>query len=124
MGEGSIPFQGGDSLLRKTDPLDLENPLPFNQKSIDEGKKHFGFYCALCHGSKGDGLGPVGQSFYPLPRNLRSPQVQEKSDGFLFSVISYGQKRMPPLATTVAQRDRWLIVHYLRTLAGNSEEQQ
>jgi hypothetical protein len=42
MGEGSIPFQGGDSLLRKTDPLDLENPLPFNQKSIDEGKKHFG----------------------------------------------------------------------------------
>jgi mono/diheme cytochrome c family protein len=66
----------------------------------------------------------VGQSFYPLPRNLRSPQVQEKSDGFLFSVISYGQKRMPPLATTVAQRDRWLIVHYLRTLAGNSEEQQ
>ncbi len=124
MDEGSVPFRGGDSLLRRTDPLDLENPLPFNQESIDAGKKQYGYYCAMCHGDKANGLGPVGQSFYPLPRNLTTPQVQEKSDGYLFSVISYGLKRMPALGTTVAQRDRWLIIHYLRSLASETEEQQ
>ena len=124
MPEGLVPIQGGDHILRSMDPLDLENPFPFTQKSIDEGKKKFGYYCAMCHGARGDGLGPVGQSFYPLPRDLRSPQVQEKSDGFLFYTISFGQKRMPPLAPTVAELDRWFIVHYIRSLASNSEEQQ
>ena len=118
MPNDAIPIQGGDVIARKTDPLDQENPLPLDKTSLDRGKQKFALYCTMCHGSRGDGYGTVGQSFYPLPRDLRGPRVQEKSDGFLFYTVSFGQKRMPPLATTVSEENRWFIIHHIRSIAG------
>ncbi len=120
----SIPIQGGDHISRRMDPLSLENPLPFNEKTIERGKEKYGLYCTFCHGVRGDGQGPVGQSFYPLPRDLGSPQVQEKSDSYIFYTISFGQKRMPALGTTVAEQDRWYIINYLRSLPSKGVEKQ
>ncbi len=121
MQEETIPVQGGVQVLRETDTEDLENPLPFTNNSIDLGKKAYGYFCVMCHGPKADGNGIVGQSFYPLPANLKSPDVQEQMDGDLFYTISFGMDRMPPLAYTVSEEDRWAIIHYTRSLAKGSE---
>jgi hypothetical protein len=60
----------------------------------------------------------VGQSFDPLPTDLRSVKVQTLPEGVLFKEISYGvpNGRQPPLATTIEVMDRWRIVAYVKSL--------
>jgi mono/diheme cytochrome c family protein len=82
------------------------------------GKVLYSKFCAQCHGKNYDGNATVGQSFFPLPTDLRSAKVQSLSDGAFFKEISYGipEGRQPPLATTIAPMDRWRIVAYIRSL--------
>jgi cytochrome c len=112
----SIPVSGGVAQLRNADPQKMKNPLPATDEVIARGKTNYGYFCVMCHGPKGDGRGTVGQSFFPLPTDLRSAYVRNQSDGLLFYRISLGFKRHPPLYRTVSSEDRWAILHYLRSL--------
>jgi mono/diheme cytochrome c family protein len=112
----AIPAAGGIELLRGADPDRLTNPVPNTAESVAEGKQRYFYYCVQCHGPAADGNGTVGQSFAPLPTDLRSPEVQEQSDGSLFARISLGYLRHPPLWYTVAEEHRWALVHYIRAL--------
>jgi hypothetical protein len=60
----------------------------------------------------------VGQSFQPLPTDLRSPPVQAKPDGELFKSVSYGipNGRQPALQTTVTIDDRWHVIAFVKSL--------
>ena len=118
MPQKTVPTTGGVEAIRETKPQDLINPLPRSPEAVERGKERYGFYCTQCHGPKGDGDGTVGQSFAPLPTHLLRRYVQKQSDGELFVKISLGFRRHPPLATTVAEEDRWAIIHYLRAQAG------
>jgi hypothetical protein len=113
-----IPTTGGDEVLRETPPDQLHNPLPFSQATVERGKIAYGYFCVHCHGPQGDGYGTVGQSFEPLPTNLKDKYVQQQSDGEIFHRMSFGFKRTPPLASTISIDDRWAVVNYLRFLAG------
>jgi mono/diheme cytochrome c family protein len=116
----TIPITGGLQVLIRTNPKDLKNPLPYSQESVDQGKEAYSYFCVQCHGPKADGNGTVGQSFAPLPANLGSAGVQNQSDGELFSKISLGFGRHPPLASTVSDPDRWAVVNYIRSLKKGS----
>jgi len=116
----TIPITGGLQRLTSANPKELKNPLPYTQGSVDQGKEAYFYFCVQCHGPKADGNGTVGQSFAPLPANLRDPRVQKQSDGELFSKISLGFGRHPPLASTVSEPDRWAVVNYIRSLKKNS----
>jgi hypothetical protein len=70
--------------------------------------------------SKADGNGTVGQSFAPLPANLRDAGVQKQSDGELFAKITLGFRRHPPLASTVSDGDRWAVVNYIQSMKKKS----
>ena len=70
-----------------------------------------------CHGPRLDGLGTVGQSFSPLPADLKSEGVQSQTDGDLYAKIRLGHKRHPRLYTTVAENDTWVIVRYIKSFA-------
>jgi mono/diheme cytochrome c family protein len=115
MQKGLVPFGGGEAKLRAaallTPPAGMDLKA---QKTVDAGLIAYQNYCLHCHGSNLDGQGRVGQSFAPLPANLRSVDVLAKSDTNLFKAISYGGGRAPALATTVSVIDRWNIIAYLR----------
>jgi len=112
----TIPVTGGTQIMKETPPEQLSNPLPLGQDVLDRGKAGYGNYCVMCHGPKFDGNGTVGQSFYPLPTNLKSPSVQNQSDGRLFHTITFGLNRHPGLGFMISETDRWALVHYLRSL--------
>ncbi len=112
----SIPVGGGVAQLRNVDPEKMKNPLPATNEVIARGKASYEYFCVMCHGPEGDGRGTVGQSFAPLPADLRSAYVRGQSDGLLFYRISLGFKRHPPLYETVSSDDRWAVIHYLRSL--------
>jgi mono/diheme cytochrome c family protein len=116
MPENSVPMTGGLQTLRKADPEKMRNPLPFNTASIQQGREGYGHHCIMCHGPRADGNGTVGQSFYPLPTDLRRSPVQQQSDGRLFFTLTFGFKRHPALGFMLTEQDRWAIICYLRSL--------
>jgi len=116
MPERTIPTSGGGKLTKETSPDKLRNPLPRNPEVLERGKSGYEHYCVMCHGSRFDGNGTVGQSFYPLPTRLNSPAVQRQDDGRLFYTITLGFNRHPALGFMIAETDRWALVYYLRSL--------
>ena len=119
MEEGIVPISGGEAIYRATAGVNLISPLNFSQPFvITRGKAVYLTYCAQCHGYNYDGKGTVGQSFQPLPTDLRSPQVQSKPDGDLFKSVSYGVPggRQPALHTTITINDRWHVIAFIKSL--------
>ena len=119
MEQGVIPFEGGEAVYRAADGKRLKSPfVKGDPNSIKSGRTLYFTYCAQCHGKYHDGNGTVGQSFHPLPTDLRALKVQTLSEGMLFKEISYGvpNGRQPPLATTIQVMDRWRIIAYLKSL--------
>ena len=121
MKSGVVPVSGGEALYRTADPLTLLSPFDgHSPEVIAEGQKAYFTYCQQCHGVNLDGQGTVGQSFVPLPTDLRIPRVQQMADGLMFKEISYGVDRpgarQPALATTIFPDDRWKVIHYVKSL--------
>ena len=119
MEKGIVPVSGGEAIYRASDGATLISPLNATEPSvIARGKAVYLTYCAQCHGYKYDGNGTVGQSFQPLPADLRSPQVQSKVKGELFKSVSYGVPggRQPALHTTISVDDRWHVVAFVKSL--------
>lgn len=119
MEAGLVPVSGGEAIYRATAGADLISPLDILQPLvITRGKAVYLTFCAQCHGYNYDGQGTVGQSFSPLPADLRSARVQSKTDGELFKSISYGVPggRQPALHTTITINDRWHVVALVKSL--------
>ncbi|CAB1063662.1 hypothetical protein D1BOALGB6SA_8446 [Olavius sp. associated proteobacterium Delta 1] len=119
MEAGIVPVNGGEAIYRATAGDKLISPLDISQPGVlTRGKAVYLTYCAQCHGYNYDGQGTVGQSFHPLPADLRSPQVQSKLDGELFKSVSYGIPggRQPALQTTITVADRWRVIAFVKSL--------
>lgn len=119
MEEGVVPVSAAEEVLRATKGEDLKSPLNLDDPAVvEEGKKLYFNFCFMCHGPNHDGNGTVGQSFHPLPTDLRSAKVQSTAEGVHFKEISYGvpDGRQPALATTIPVLDRWRIVAYVKSL--------
>lgn len=119
MEEGVVSVSAAEEVLRATKGEDLKSPLNLDDPAVvEEGKKLYFNFCFMCHGPNHDGNGTVGQSFHPLPTDLRSAKVQSKVEGVHFKEISYGvpDGRQPALATTIPVLDRWRIVAYVKSL--------
>jgi mono/diheme cytochrome c family protein len=116
---GLVPVNGGEAIYRVSAGPDIESPINIMQPDIiARGKGVYLTYCAQCHGLKHDGNGSVGQSFAPLPTDLRSTKVQESPAGVLFRNVSYGVPggRQPPLHATITVEDRWKVVAFVKSL--------
>ena len=119
MEDGLVPVSGGEAFFKANLAEALKSPFPATDPNvIKKGTALYFTFCAQCHGQYHDGNGTVGQSFAPLPEDLRSRKVQSLSDGVLFKEVSYGipKGRQPPLATTIAAADRWRVIAYIKSL--------
>jgi mono/diheme cytochrome c family protein len=119
MDQGVVPFQSGEAILKATNADMLTSPFPLEKPEvIKQGKALYLTYCVQCHGKNYDGNGTVGQSFSPLPTDLRSKKVQALTEGLFFKEISYGipNGRQPPLAATIDIEDRWRIIAFVKSL--------
>jgi mono/diheme cytochrome c family protein len=71
--------------------------------------------CLTCHAKDGSGNTPVGKSLQSA--DLRSPEVQKKSDAELTESISEGKGNMPALKTLITEDEIHSVLSYVRTLA-------
>lgn len=140
--EGSVPFASGNfparagevnlgqpegledvpppftqlDLVNKADVVvNLQNPVPATEASLDRGEELFLRFCAPCHGPSGDGAGYIGPAGYP-PFSLMTDAVKGYTDGYFYGMIRMGRVVMPPYGHRISHFDRWNVVNYLRVL--------
>ncbi len=75
--------------------------------------------CAICHGKKGDGKGPLSRQHDPPPRNFSCARtINGVPDGQLFWIVRFGSPgtAMPP-HPALKDAEIWQMILYLRQLA-------
>lgn len=118
MPEGVVPLEGtGFAVPSAEEAQALKNPLADTPENGARGKVYYEYYCVSCHGDRGDGAGPVGESFVPVPADLHQVKIQAYADGRLLRAMLLGTGHEPVLGYTVNPEHRWYLVLYTRTFA-------
>ena len=95
-----------------------ENPVKPTEGSLAQGKKLYGYDCAMCHGASGDGKGELTDSMKLTMRDLRDPvTLKDSTDGEIFYILNKGKGKMPGDEGRMKPEQIWSIVNYVRTLA-------
>ena len=100
------------------------NPVQATPQALTAGEQLYlgtadNEYCAICHGRKGDGKGPLAKQYDPPPRNFACAKtVVDVPDGQLFWIVRFGSPgtAMPP-HPKLSDEQVWQLVLHLRQLA-------
>ena len=126
--QGSVPITGSVAPgfafdraplgLPATSPFNaLQNPTPADSASVDRGRIQYQINCAVCHGTRGMGDGPVIKYGMAGPPIGAGAPASGYSDGYIFGMIRNGRGLMPSY-NRIEESDRWDLVNYLRALQG------
>lgn len=114
--EGTVRTNGYEPEVRDSARAALlVNPFVFTRASVDTARVLFETYCFPCHGVGAKGDGPVAKKFQ-TPPDLTTKKYVHAPDGYIYTVIRYGVRIMPPYDENTTARERWLILSHLRSL--------
>lgn len=85
----------------------------------DSGAATFKSKCVLCHGADGTGNTPLGKQLQAA--NLRSKDVQKKTNAELHKIVHDGQTNMPPFGDQLSDAQINQVIKYVRSLAKSSK---
>ena len=94
----------------------LANPVKVTPESLAQGKKYYGYDCAMCHGDNGNGKGEVDTG-EKLPDFTNPASLKDKTDGQLFCSLKVGKNHMPLEPARTSPNDLWNLVNYVRSLS-------
>lgn len=93
----------------------LKSPLgTLSEADMEKAKGLFEIYCAICHGTAGDGKGKLvkQEKFLGVP-NYKDRVITE---GSVFHVETYGLNAMGSHANQLSSHERWLVAAYVMEL--------
>ena len=98
----------------------VANPIAREAVELKEAERLYLVNCGICHGAKLDGNGPLynnGDGPYPAkPANLKTDaKYIAMADGTMYHSITYGLNAMGAYASQVTTKQRWEIIHYIRS---------
>jgi mono/diheme cytochrome c family protein len=98
---------------------ELKNPFAATDATARaRGAERFAIFCAHCHGSDGQGRGPVVERGMLPPPSLLAEHAKAMQDGQLYHVVTCGQGNMAAHAALLPPDDRWKTVLHMRVLQG------
>jgi cytochrome c6 len=100
----------------------LTVPAIAQNGNLDEGKKIFSTKCVTCHAPDGSGNTSVGKSLKAA--DLRSPDVQKKSDTEFYTQVEKGKGKMPPFGAALNKPQIDDVVAYVRHLGHEGSEKK
>jgi cytochrome c6 len=89
--------------------------LPGSARAQDDAAKTFKANCVLCHSADGSGNSPTGKTL--KAKDLRSDEVQKKSDAELTETITKGKGKMPAFGSKFSPDMIKSLVGYIRAMA-------
>ncbi len=112
-----------DSVTIPAEAVHQVNPVKPTPESLAQGKKYYGYDCAMCHGNNGDGKGDVAIDEKLKLGDFSDPAtLKGKTDGELFYIIKNGHGHMPPEGDRLKSPELWNMVNYIRSLANKKGE--
>lgn len=93
---------------------ELKNPFGVTEDNLENGKKMYDIYCAVCHGKKGagDGILPERDKFNGIP-NYKDRDINA---GSIYHVIMHGKNLMGSHSSQLTYKERWQVVMYVEKL--------
>lgn len=98
----------------------IKNPLPpLDTVQMKEAGRLYNINCAICHGAKIDGQGPLATGGkVPAIANLTLALYVAMPEGTMFHSITYGKNNMGSYASQLSREQRWMVVQYVKALQG------
>lgn len=99
----------------------VKNPLPqMNATNMKEAERLYLINCAICHGSKLDGNGPLyngGDGPYPAkPATLvGDAKYENMPEGQMYYSTTYGKNLMGSYASQLQPKERWMVIAYIKS---------
>jgi len=94
-------------------------PVVPDTKSINHGAQLYGRFCAVCHGSDGDGDGQAAATMESAPANFHDLEHSATyGPGEKYWIIGNGSGAtgMPGFANELSPQYRWDLVNYIHRL--------
>jgi len=107
---------GEQVICRAEVKKDLDSKLNATPEQLTRGAELYSNNCSSCHGPEGKADGPAAVALDPKPRNLAKDDFKAGSSAFaLFNTVTNGLAGTSmPGFDSLAEADRWAIVHHLR----------
>ena len=105
-------MEGKELSRLKTSPLDSLN----TEVNLAEGKVLYDIYCAICHGTKGDGQGILVKREKILGVPNYADAARNITIGSTNHVIYYGLNSMGSYAVQLNHKERWQVAEYVMKL--------
>ena len=111
----------------------ISNPFPITSAGLIHGKDLYNIYCGICHGEKGDGRGylvrdedpakGISAGIYPAaPANFMLDTFVNATAGRFYHAIMHGKNVMGSYADKLSYKERWEVIHYIRSLEAQSKK--
>ena len=98
----------------------LANPYHISTAGLETGKELYGYYCAICHGDKGDGNGYIVREdggVYPAqPTSFLTDELITSSNGRYYHALMFGKNVMGGYKDKLSYEERWQVIHHIRSL--------
>ncbi|MBI2918699.1 MAG: cytochrome c [Chloroflexi bacterium] len=98
------------------------NPVPLTAGTMERARALYAVNCAMCHGAQGRGNSYIatlfGQAGTTPPVDFASDRVKARNPGQVYWFLTVGLGNMPPFGKLLTSEERWLLVHYVRSVAG------
>jgi mono/diheme cytochrome c family protein len=105
-------MEGKELARLKQSPLDSLN----SEFNLAKGKELYDIYCAICHGSKGDGQGTLVKREKILGVPSYADVARNITVGSTNHVIYYGLNAMGSHAAQLNPKERWQVAEYVMKL--------
>jgi mono/diheme cytochrome c family protein len=99
--------------------VEKKNPVKPTPEGMAEAKRLYGYHCAMCHGSDGDGKGELAIEMKLELKDWRNPDSLAKmTDGELFYIITNGRGKMTGgEGDRTKETTRWNLVNLVRSFS-------
>lgn len=100
----------------------VKNPLDSSAVDMKEAERLYLVNCAICHGPKLDGNGPLwkgGDGPFPAaPKNFMADDMKKMAEGTMFHSVTYGKGQMGSYASQLTTQQRWMVIAYIKSKQG------
>ncbi len=112
---GHMPYKFANSIEGKEQARLQLSPLDSLQSDINlkVGAELYNIYCAICHGSKGNGLGYLVEREKILGVPSYDDAGRNISVGSTYHTIYYGLNSMGSYANQLNEEERWQVAEYV-----------
>jgi len=125
---GSVPYHYVDTEEDRARAIAeiINNPYPITTAGLESGKELYNVFCATCHGENGGGAGYLvredGGKYPVQPANFLADEHVLASNGRYYHSIMYGKNLMGSYKDKISYKERWNVIHYIRSLQATDKK--